>query len=63
MLLMHINKYIILYIYNIDINHHHSIAINVEQFCIWHSYFIDYMQNIFTFMNLHDLLFFASTPS
>ena len=39
------------------LNHHHSIWINGEQFCIWHSYFTDNMQNIFTYTHIDCLIY------
>ena len=39
------------------LNHHHSIWINGEQFCIWHSYFIDNMQNFFTYTHIDCLIY------
>ena len=39
------------------LNHHHSIWINGEQFCIWHSYFIDNMQNLFTYTHIDCLIY------
>ena len=39
------------------LNHHHSIWINGEQFCIWHSYFIENMQNLFTYTHIDCLIY------
>ena len=39
------------------LNHHHSIWINGEQFCIWHSYFTDNMQNLFTYTHIDCLIY------
>ena len=39
------------------LNHHHSIWINAKQFCIWHSYFIDNMQNLFTYTHIDCLIY------